>query len=258
MRGGIGMNKKIFAMLIAMSLLMTGCQAAETTESSVPASEPSVAESVAETTAAPTPTPTATPTPAADVPSLEDMDFEDVVAYIMDGNLLTDDMVKEYTGDSESTVADYVDYCVDLADDRYFNTDANKEAGIEKIVEMNFYTYLEDEGYTDCVEVKVIEVDPDTVSEYEVGDVITIHFEAYLEYYDENDELVKEETVEDTDWPIAAISGNYILVAQEKVSSSEVTPASDVSEVDFTSTNVEAPYSNEQLQAVYDAFDALA
>ena len=250
------MNKRITAAAIAAMLLMTGCQAAQTEETTIPASEPSVPEASAASEVA-TPTPTETTEPSETIPSLEDMVFEDVVLYILDGNLLTDDMVKDFTGDYKSTVVDYVDYCVGLADDRYFNTNANTDAGIEKIVEFGFYEYLEDEGYTDCIEVKVIKVTPDTIGDYEVGGDITIHIESSLEYYDENDELVVMETIEDEKWPIAAISGNYILVAQENKASYEVTPAPDTSKVEFSSEDSEAPYANDKLQAVYEAFDEL-
>lgn len=246
MLGGIGMNKKIFAAAVAAALLMTGCKAADTTESSVPASAPSETEASAASESA-TPTPTATPTPADDVPSLEEMTFEEVVTYIVDGNLMTDqDVIDLYGGTPDpalpQTVAEYVEECVEEANDYYLD-DANADAGIVNIAEINDYGYNDSGEFTRWVQIRVVEVDPDTIGDYKVGGSITIHNESYLEYYDENDELVVEENDENEDWPIAAISGNYILVAQEYVSEDDI--------------NTAAPFEDEELQAAYEAFDAL-
>ena len=91
--------------------------------------------------------------------------------------------------------------------------------------------------------VRLIEVDDDSIDDYSVGDKVTVHVESSVEYYDENDELVVEESVDDEQWPITAIAGNYILVATEYDEDGK--------------PNTEAPFEDEELQAVYEAFDAL-
>lgn len=244
------MNKKFMCAALASALLLAGCKAAEPAATEVPASMPSEVEASAAASAASeaTPTPTESSAPSESVPSLEDMDFEGVLLYIVDGNLFTDDDVVELFGSSTAegipqTVEDYVADCVEESHDYYYATDVNTDAGILNIAEINDYTYIEDEDTVRTVTVRLIEADDDTIGDYSVGDKVTVHVESSVEYYDENDELVVEESVDDESWTITAISGNYILVATEYDEDGK--PSSEV------------PFEDEELQAVYEAFTKL-
>lgn len=244
------MNKKFMCAALASALLLAGCKAAEPAATEVPASMPSETEASVAASAASeaTPMPTESSAPSESVPSLEDMDFEGVLLYIVDGNLITDDDVVELFGSTTTdgipqTVEAYVEDCVEESHDYYYATDVNTDAGILNIAEINDYTYIEDEDMVNAVTVRLIEVDDDTIGDYSVGDKITVHVESSVEYYDENDELVVEESVDDEQWPITAIAGNYILVATEYDEDGK--------------PNNEAPFVDEELQAVYEAFDAL-
>lgn len=244
------MNKKFMCATLASALLLAGCKAAEPVASEVPASMPSETEASVAASAASeaTPTPTEPSAPSEDIPSLDDMDFEDVLLYIVEDKLLTDQDIVDMFGSTTTegipqTVEDYVADCVEESHDYYYATDVNTDAGILNIAEINDYTYIEDEDTVRTVTVRLIEVDDDSIDDYSVGDKVTVHVESSVEYYDENDELVVEEAVEDEQWPITAISGNYILVATEYDEDGK--------------PNTEAPFEDEELQAVYEAFDAL-
>lgn len=243
------MNKKFMCAALASALLLAGCKAAEPAATEVPASMPSESEvSEASTEASATSSATESTAPSEDIPSLDEMDFEDVLLYIVDGNLFTDDDVVELFGSTTTegipqTVEDYVADCVEESHDYYYATDVNTDAGILNIAEINDYTYIEDEDTVRTVTVRLIEVDDDSIDDYSVGDKVTVHVESSVEYYDENDELVVEESVDDEQWPITAIAGNYILVATEYDEDGK--------------PNTEAPFEDEELQAVYEAFDAL-
>ena len=243
------MNKKFTCAALASALLLAGCKAAEPAATEVPASLPAESlASEASTEASATSSATESTAPSEDIPSLDEMDFEDVLLYIVDGNLFTDDDVVELFGSTTTegipqTVAEYVADCVEESHDYYEATDVNTDAGILNIAEINDYTYIEDEDTVRTVTVRLIEVDDDSIDDYSVGDKVTVHVESSVEYYDENDELVVEESVDDEQWPITAISGNYILVATEYDEDGK--------------PNNEAPFADEGLQSVYDAFDAL-
>ena len=243
------MNKKFMCAALASALLLAGCKAAEPAATEVPASMPSESEaSEVSTEASATSSATETTAPSEDIPSLDEMDFEDVLLYIVEDKLLTDQDVVDMFGSTTTegipqTVEDYVADCVEESHDYYYATDVNTDAGILNIAEINDYTYIEDEDTVRTVTVRLIEVDDDSIDDYSVGDKVTVHVESSVEYYDENDELVVEESVDDEQWPITAISGNYILVATEYDEDGK--------------PNNEAPFADEGLQSVYDAFDAL-
>lgn len=243
------MNKKFMCATLASALLLAGCKAAEPAATEVPASLP--AESLASessTEASATSSATESTAPSEDIPSLDEMDFEDVLLYIVEDKLLTDQDVVDMFGSTTTdgipqTVEDYVADCVEESHDYYYATDVNTDAGILNIAEINDYTYIEDEDTVRTVTVRLIEVDDDSIDDYSIGDKVTVHVESSVEYYDENDELVVEESVDDEQWPITAIAGNYILVATEYDEDGK--------------PNNEAPFADEGLQAVYEAFDAL-
>ena len=243
------MNKKFMCAALASALLLAGCKAAEPAASEVPASMPSESEvSEASSEASATSSATESTAPSEDIPSLDEMDFEDVLLYIVEDKLLTDQDVVDMFGSTTTegipqTVEDYVADCVEESHDYYYATDVNTDAGILNIAEINDYTYIEDEDTVKTVTVRLIEVDDDSIDDYSVGDKVTVHVESSVEYYDENDELVVEESVDDEQWPITAISGNYILVATEYDEDGK--------------PNNEAPFADEGLQSVYEAFDAL-
>lgn len=243
------MNKKFMCAALASALLLAGCKAAEPAATEVPASIPAesmASEASSEASAASSATESTAP--SEDIPSLDEMDFEGVLLYIVDGNLFTDDDVVELFGSTTTegipqTVEDYVADCVEESHDYYYATDVNTDAGILNIAEINDYTYIEDEDTVRTVTVRLIEVDDDSIDDYSVGDKVTVHIESSVEYYDENDELVVEESVDDEQWPITAIAGNYILVATEYDEDGK--------------PNNEATFEDEELQAVYEAFGAL-
>ena len=243
------MNKKFMCAALASALLLAGCKAAEPAATEVPASLPAESlASEASTEASATSSATESTAPSEDIPSLDEMDFEDVLLYIVEDKLLTDQDVVDMFGSTTTegipqTVAEYVADCVEESHDYYYATDVNTDAGILNIAEINDYTYIEDEDTVSTVTVRLIEVDDDSIDDYSVGDKVTVHVESSGEYYDENDELVVEESVDDEQWPITAISGNYILVATEYDEDGK--------------PNNEAPFADEGLQSVYDAFDAL-
>ena len=243
------MNKKFMYAALASALLLAGCKAAEPVATEVPASLPAESlASEASTEASATSSATESTAPSEDIPSLDEMDFEDVLLYIVEDKLLTDQDVVDMFGSTTTegipqTVEDYVADCVEESHDYYYATDVNTDAGILNIAEINDYTYIEDEDTVRTVTVRLIEVDDDSIDDYSVGDKVTVHVESSVEYYDENDELVEEAVVEDEQWPITAISGNYILVATEYDKDGK--------------PNTEAPFEDEELQAVYEAFDAL-
>ena len=209
------MNKKFMCAALASALLLAGCKAAEPAATEVPASLP--AESLASevsTEASATSSATESTAPSEDIPSLDEMDFEDVLLYIIEDKLMTDQDVVDMFGSTTTegipqTVEDYVADCVEESHDYYYATDVNTDAGILNIAEINDYTYIEDEDTVRTVTVRLIEVDDDSIDDYSVGDKVTVHVESSVEYYDENDELVVEESVDDEQWPITAISGNY-------------------------------------------------
>ena len=243
------MNKKFMCAALASALLLAGCKAAEPAATEVPASLPAESlASEASTEASATSSATESTAPSEDIPSLDEMDFEDVLLYIVEDKLMTDQDVVDMFGSTTTegipqTVEDYVADCVEESHDYYYATDVNTDAGILNIAEINDYTYIEDEDTVRSVTVRLIEVDDDSIDDYSVGDKVTVHVESSVEYYDENDELVVEESVDDEQWPITAISGNYILVATEYDEDGK--------------PNNEAPFEDEGLQSVYDAFDAL-
>ena len=243
------MNKKFMCAALASALLLAGCKAAEPAATEVPASLPAESlASEASTEASATSSATESTAPSEDIPSLDEMDFEDVLLYIVEDKLLTDQDIIDMFGSTTTegipqTVEDYVADCVEESHDYYYATDVNTDAGILNIAEINYYMLDDDDGTAQLVQVWLVEVDPDTVDDYSVGGKVTVHLEYSVEYYDENDEPVEEAVVEDEQWPITAISGNYILVATEYDEDGK--------------PNTEAPFEDEELQAVYDAFDAL-